>query len=208
MLLAVMGTYVLEQYRWDGVPEVGVRPGDVVIDGGGCLGDTALYFSHLAGPQGRVHVFEFEPGNVGTLRANLELNPELATRIDVVEQPLWHRSGETMRFDPAGPSTRLGAGTQVVETAAIDALVAAGRIDRVDFLKLDIEGAELQALEGARETITRFRPRLALSVYHREDDLIRIPAFVEELGLGYRFALGHYTAHAEETILFAWTDEA
>jgi FkbM family methyltransferase len=180
---------------------VGVRAGDVVIDGGGAWGDTALYFAHAAGPQGRVRTFEFEPANLERLRANLGLNPELAARVEIDERALWHASGERLAIVPFGPGTKIAAGGELdVPSAAIDDL----GLERVDFIKLDIEGAELAALRGARATLVRDRPRLAISLYHRPEDWTTIPRFLDGLGVGYRFSLGHFTVHTEETVLFAW----
>jgi hypothetical protein len=68
---------------------------------------------------------------------------------------------------------------------------------------MDIEGAELGALRGAERTLREFRPRLAISVYHREDDLVEIPRYLDGLGLGYEFFLDHFTIYGEETVLFA-----
>ena len=202
----ILHTFMLEQYRYAGTPEVWIEPGDVVLDGGGCWADTALQFAHLAGPQGKVFSFEFDPANLRLLDANLALNPELAERIEVVHHPLWDVAGEPIAFSASGPGAVVGAGEHQVETVTIDALVASGAIERVDFIKLDIEGSELPALRGAAETLRRFRPRLAISAYHKHDDLITIPALLDDLGVGYRYALDHATIHAEETILFAWCD--
>jgi FkbM family methyltransferase len=198
---------MLEQYRAPAPADVSVRAGDVVIDGGGCWGESALHFAHLSGPTGHVETFEFEPGNLERLHRNLELNPQLAKRVGVNEHPLWHTAGERMSFRADGPATRLDGGAEGgVETSSIDSLVASGRIDRVDFIKLDIEGSELAALEGAAETLRTFRPRLAVAAYHREDDLLMLPGFLASLELGYQFAIGHYTMSDEETVLFAWCD--
>jgi FkbM family methyltransferase len=200
----VVCTFELEQYRCPGALSVEVRPGDVVIDGGGYYGDSALYFSHRAGPEGRVLTFEFEPGSLELLEHNLGLNPELASRIDVIRAALWDRSGEQVSFHTQGPGTLIAAGgAGSTSTESIDALVRRGAIGRVDFIKLDIEGSELSALRGADSTLRRFRPRLAIAAYHRPDDLVTIPEYLDSLGVGYRFRLGHFTIHREETVLFA-----
>lgn len=201
-VLNVQHCFLLEQYRHD---PVAVRPGDVVVDGGGCWGETALYFAHLAGPGGRVISFEFEPGNLELLERNLERNPELAARIEIERRAIWSASDEALSFQSNGPGTRVGAGAMAgasVLTRAIDDLA----VDRVDFIKLDVEGAETAALRGAEQTIRRCRPRIAAAVYHRPEDWIDLPAFLDGLELGYRFALGHFTMHAEETILYAWCE--
>jgi hypothetical protein len=77
------------------------------------------------------------------------------------------------------------------------------RLQRVDFIKMDIEGAELQALRGAEQTIRAFRPKLAIALYHNWSDFITIPGYLENLAVGYQFYLGHVTIHWGETILFA-----
>jgi FkbM family methyltransferase len=183
---------------------VEARPGDVVIDGGGYYGDSALYFSHLAGPEGRVLTFEFEPGSLELLEHNLGLNPELASRIEVIRAALWDRAGERVSFRTQGPGTVIVAGgAGSTSTESIDALVERDAIGRVDFIKLDVEGCELGALRGAESTLRRFRPRLAVAAYHKPDDLVTIPEYLHSLGLGYRFRLGHFTIHLEETVLFA-----
>lgn len=199
---------LLDQYRCPQHPHIGVRPGDVVVDGGACWGDTALAFAHLTGPGGRVRSFELDPANLARLRANLALNGELAERVDVDERALWSHSGAQLGATRFGPATNIGAdGELPVVSVSVDDLVAGGVLDRVDFLKLDVEGAELAALQGARQTLLRDRPRLAVALYHRPEDWTTIPRYLDELGVGYRFSLGHFTVHAEETVLFAWVGD-
>ena len=204
---AVIQTYELEQYRCPGLREVAVNPGDVVIDGGAYWGDTALYFAHRAGPDGRVVSFEFEPSNLEGLTHNLGVNPQLAGRIKVIPAALWDKPGQTVTVRAFGPATAIdGTGDTHAPTDTIDALVARRVVDRVDFIKLDVEGSELNVLQGARATLQRFRPRLAIAAYHRLEDLSVLPAYLTELDLGYRFRLGHTTMNAEETVLFAFPD--
>jgi hypothetical protein len=90
---------------------------------------------------------------------------------------------------------------------AIDQLLDRPDVTRIDFIKMDIEGAELAALHGAEQTLKRFRPKLAITVYHQLADFWEIPQYIESLGLGYRFYLRHFTIHAEETVLFAESDQ-
>lgn len=208
-VLMVVYTFELEQYRCVGTLPVRVQPGDIVIDGGGYDGATALYFSYLAGPDGQVVSFEFEAKNLELLQHNLGWNPQLASRIDVVRSALWERAGEQLSFRADGPGTLIEAGgAGSVSTDSIDALVERGAVKRVDFIKLDIEGAELSALRGAEATLRRFRPRLAIAAYHRPDDLAAIPEYLHGLDVGYRFRLGHFTMHREETVLFAAVEQA
>ena len=69
-------------------------------------------------------------------------------------------------------------------------------------IKMDLEGHELPALRGAERTLRRFRPRLAISLYHQWDDYFRIPLHLNGLGLGYKFYLDNYSISDGETVLY------
>lgn len=205
----VLKTFLLRQYEYRHPPKtIRAEPGQIVIDGGGCWGDTALYFSNLVGENGRVYCYEFVPDNLKVLQKNLELNPALGKRVELVKKALSDRSGEQLFFQAQGPASTVSkenpsANLDTVETLAIDDLVIQQGIPRVDFIKMDIEGAELKALQGARNTIQKWRPTLAIALYHDLSDFVTIPKFLESLGVGYRYHLDHFTIHKEETILFA-----
>jgi FkbM family methyltransferase len=205
--MTILNTFMLKQYD-SRVPDVSVhvRPGDIVIDGGACWGDTSLYFACLGGELGKVFAFEILPENLAIMERNIKDNLALAGRIECVRRALWNRSGDTLGYTSRASGTSLLVGSKddgSVETLSIDDLVAQRAIPRIDFIKLDVEGAELDALRGAEKTIRAFRPRLAVSVYHKEDDLISIPYFLRGLNCGYKLLLDHFTIHNEETILFA-----
>ncbi|HYD40128.1 MAG TPA: FkbM family methyltransferase [Anaeromyxobacter sp.] len=186
----------------DGV-RVGPRPGDVVIDGGACYGDTALWLAHRTGPAGRVFAFEFMPAHVEIFRRNMALNPALAGQVELITRALHRRSGLQLSFVDSGPGSRLEAGAGPVTTVTIDDLVRERGLERVDFIKLDIEGAELDALAGAEQTIRRHRPRLAICAYHKPEDLGVLPAWLHGLGLGYELRLAHFSPIGWDTVLFA-----
>jgi len=207
----LMATFVLGQYEYrKRKPEIKAAEGDYVIDGGGGWGDTALYFAHRVGDQGKVHAFEFNSENLEILNKNLNLNPELLKRIEVVPRALWGTSKEVIRYSHNGPATSLaqsmgndGKGSLQVTTVSIDDFVRERELPKVDFIKMDIEGAELSALKGAEETLRLFRPNLAISIYHRDVDFVEIPEYLKNLALRYEFYLDHFTIYGEETILFA-----
>jgi FkbM family methyltransferase len=202
-------TFVHQQYRCvtpDGAIEC--QAGDHVIDAGACYGDTALYFSHLAGPLGRVASFEFLPQNLSVLQKNLNLNPALAKTIQVHQNPIWVESGKELFISGSGPGTKvteekITPNATSVSTLKIDDVVGKLEFPQVDFIKMDIEGAEQQALRGSEESIRRFQPKLAITVYHSLADFWEIPQWIAQLGLGYQFYLRHFTIHEEETVLFA-----
>lgn len=89
--------------------------------------------------------------------------------------------------------------TDLIDVVAIDEFID----EPVTFIKMDIEGAELDALHGAKETILKYKPKLAISIYHRYEDYIEIPKFINDLNLGYKFYVRHHTDCQGDTILYA-----
>ncbi|MBI5075491.1 MAG: FkbM family methyltransferase [Nitrospirae bacterium] len=207
--LGIYIEFILKQYEYRMDQQViSVREGDVVIDAGGGWGDTALYFANAVGRLGRVHSFEFIPGNLKIMKRNIALNHSLEPLINVVERPLWSESGKKLFCVDKGPGSKVmlddpGDSGGQIATLSIDDWAKENGIRKVDFIKMDIEGAELHALKGAEQTIRTFRPSLAIALYHRIEDFWEIPEYLQSLALGYRYYLGHYTIHAEETVLFA-----
>jgi hypothetical protein len=86
---------------------------------------------------------------------------------------------------------------------SVDALVRERQIPHIDFLKIDVEGADLGVLEGAAETISTQRPRLAIACYHKPDDLVIIPDFIASLGVAYTWYLQCSTMTDIDTVAFA-----
>ncbi len=203
-------TFVQKQYEYHrGGVVCRAEPGDVAIDCGACWGDTTVYFAHQVGARGRVLSVEFIPSNVAVLRRNLDANLAVAGRVDVVENPLWMTSGNTLYYVDWGPGSRVSPdpsrypGAPRVSTVSIDDAVSTRQAPRVDFIKMDIEGAELPSLKGAERTLRAHRPKLAISLYHQLSDFVTIPRYLESLNLGYSYYLDHHTIYLNETVLFA-----
>jgi FkbM family methyltransferase len=207
----LQNVYFYDQYRIEGVCEA--RPGDVIIDAGGYIGDTALYFDSAVRPDGTVYVFEPNRDIVPVLRANIELNGR--RNIAVVEKGLSDEAGSSVLVQdfagsyipPAGgapgSSGAVPDGSVPIELTTVDEFVESEGLARLDMIKMDIEGLEIPALRGAREAIARFRPKLAISVYHKAFDIIEIPALIRSFNPDYAFYLRHGSRDSDaETVLF------
>lgn len=206
----IVTDFVLEQYAYykNGESLVKVKKGDTVLDVGACWGDTALYFAANTGAHGKVFSFEFIPNNISLFEKNIGLNPHVASNIELLPFPLGETSGTPVYYKDNGPGSRVALSpfaeqTGKTETLCIDDFVARYGVDKVDFIKMDIEGAELPALKGAVETIKKYKPQLAIAIYHSMEDFTEIPTWITGLGLGYQLYLGHYTMYGEETVIFA-----
>lgn len=209
----VLSFFLLEQYAYKhGDETIQVQPNDIVIEGGSCWGDSALYFADKVGRQGKVYCFEFTSDNLDILLQNINLNHKLKDRIEIVSKALWNTSDKTLSYSKTGPSTSVVRKNQSntrqmeqVKTISIDDFVKQKKMEKVDFIKMDIEGSELKALYGAEHTIKKHKPKLAISLYHKPEDFITIPVYLNNLSLGYEFFLDHFTSIHWETVLFART---
>lgn len=203
-------TFIQKQYAYqnEGV-YCEAALGDTVIDAGACWGDTTLYFADRVGPQGKVYAAEFIPSNLHVLEQNLLHNPQVQSSVHIVKHPFWKTSHRKLYYVDWGPGSRVTDDAKqyaydgMCETLSIDDLVKIQNIERVDFIKMDIEGSEFDTLHGATQTIQRWRPKLAISLYHRPTDLLAIPQLIDTLAPGYRFYLDHHTIYNNETVLFA-----
>ena len=206
--LNILNAFLLQQYRLvQKTRTIEVQLGDVVIDAGACWGDTALYFGEKVGVTGAVYAYEFDPDNLVLFRKNMAMNQLLSGRIYLQEYAVWNKSGQILRFSTNGPATRLVGETEESNaqtlTDSIDQLVLRAKLERLNFIKMDIEGAELEALRGAENSIRKFTPNLAISIYHKPEHFWQIQRYIDGLNLGYKFFIEHFTIHAEETMLFA-----
>jgi FkbM family methyltransferase len=200
----LVATLVYRQYFFerDGV-RIAPQAGDFVIDGGSCTGDTVAVFREAVGPSG--HVYAFDPVQVHVDLCKLNTSRDDYRNTTVFPYGVGERSIDApmISLTHYHPGYHPSNNEEPVPLRRIDDLVIDGKIERVDFLKLDIEGAEMSALRGAEAAIRRFRPKLAISIYHQPNDFFEIADFIWNLGMGYRLYLDHYTIHEEETVLYA-----
>ena len=186
-------------YERDGI-RIAPEKGDHAIDGGAFLGDTACVFSNAVGPEGKVYSFDPVANNLEVINYNIrqfefqnvKVFPFGLSDVNVHASPIVLNN-----YEP----TFSGKGDDI-PARTLDHLVQSGEVERVDFIKLDVEGAELSVLKGAKESIARFRPRLAISLYHKPEDLYQIILYIKEHFPFYSQHIDHYTIHSEETVLY------
>ena len=172
--------------------KVTLAPDDVIIDAGAFIGDTAVFFHHKLGGRCQIHSFELLDENLALLLHNLERNGVRDDQIVLNKLALTDRSGDEIVIAGGasqGATSIFGQGGRGdrVQTITLDDYVLRLGLSRVDFIKMDIEGAEVQALNGARQTIQHFKPRLAICLYHKWDDAFTIPQALAATGVDYEF---------------------
>ncbi len=174
-----------------GQQEEGPRKGDVVLDCGANIG--VFTRKALAAGAGLVVAIEPAPLTIECLRRNFQR--EIAEgRVIVVPKGVWNRV-DTLELATGGEGNSVGDSLVLgrdlkdkikVPLTTIDLLATELHLDRVDFIKMDIEGAEKQALTGATAVIRKFRPRMAIASEHLPDDFTAIPQTVKAIWPGYR----------------------
>ncbi len=158
-----LGTYEIRQTQ---AFVAAVKPGDVVYDVGAHYGYYALLASALAGPSGKVLALEPSPSNLPYLRAHVELNR--CTNVTVVETAISNYDG-TARFENRTGSGRAHLspkGLVEVPVTSLDALTQTQPLP--DIMKIDVEGAEMEVLNGAKQLIARSKPAIFLSTHSDE----------------------------------------
>lgn len=173
-----------------------IKPGEVVLDGGAHVG---VYTRRALAAGARLVVaIEPAPDNIECLRRNFK-DEIAAGRVIVYPKGVWDRDDElvlhTVEGNSAGDSFVLknGPGKELrLPLTTIDKLTAELQLPAVDRIKLDIKGAERQALRGAAAVIARYHPRLAIASEHHPDDYVVLPSLIRELHPGYSIDCGSY----------------
>ncbi len=180
------------------VPEVfRADPEARYADGGAYDGDSAAEFVRRnAGPGRVLDLFEPDEDLCGRAEARFDGWPQ----VRVHRAGLGARAGTGSYTPTGGMDGAFGEnGRRLVPIVSLDDALSR----RATYIKLDVEGAEEAALNGARLTILASRPVLAVAVYHRAADLWRLPAWIDSLNAGYRLYLRHHTQLQYETVAYA-----
>jgi FkbM family methyltransferase len=173
---------------------VRVRPGDIVLDCGANVGVTVR--AELARGAGLVVAIEPASAPLDCLRRNLASELQQG-KVIIYPRGVWDRDAELeLTNAPNSASTtasvaiQLGQPVEKIRLTTIDRIVQELHLQRVDFIKMDIEGSEGPALQGALHTVAAFHPRMAISLEHRPTDPDTLPALVHRLWPGYETICG------------------
>lgn len=180
-----------------------ISESEVVVDCGAFDGDTIQQMTTLAGSDfGAIYAVEADPLNLDKLDANVRAMPaEVRNKIQVCRCAVGAER-KMLRFETTGTieSKFCVKGGVEVDCFPIDDLFSK---TAVSMIKMDIEGAENDALRGGRNVIQRDRPILAICVYHTQNDIWRIPLFVREMLPEHKLYLRSYEGDGFQTVLYA-----
>lgn len=189
----------LNDYRFATEPQYfleGFTPcaGDIAIDGGAYDGATATAFANCGA---KVFAFEMDATNYQKCLSNLDGRGN----ITLENLGLSDRAGVEHYTTQGTASNKNSDGALTANFIDLDSYVARMNLPHVDYIKLDIEGAELDMLHGAARTIERFKPKMAVSAYHKPEDLWTLALYIKSLRPDYEFEFRHYQIDATNYIL-------
>lgn len=183
---------------------------EIFVDAGCFTLDTSVRLRKYCNHVKKVYAFEPDPYNYNVcLKAKEKFH---FSEAKIIPFGTWNEK-TTLRFDAVGDSCScihesgtdvplfLHANTIEIPVMPIDDAIETG--DRVTMIKMDVQGAELKSLKGARQTIQRDKPKLAICIYHKPEDMTEIPLYIKELVPEYKFFVRHHSNHASETVLYA-----
>ena len=154
-------------------------------------------------------VYAFEPDPASYARCVKQKESTRFAEAEIFQAGTWSEE-KTLGFQATG---NLAAkvdisGSTSIHVIPIDQVTSSESlqqhpIERVTFIKMDVEGSELESLKGARQTILRDKPKLAICIYHKPEDMIEIPMYIKMLVPEYRLYVRHYSNVDTDTVLYA-----
>ena len=179
------------------------EPNEVYVDCGAYTGDNILDFVNFTqGIFKSYYAFELSARNYLEIKKNVSENWKRYEDKFVLENKGVSDSTGVIRYEEHDEGSKMEVqGTQDGEIVALDDYFVSG--EKVTFIKMDIEGAEMQALQGAYETISENLPKLAICIYHKPQDLWEIPLFIKKNWKQYDIFIRHHTDLLNETVCYA-----
>lgn len=173
---------------------------EIFVDAGAFNGDTTLEFSSWAGNNYK-KAFVLEPQPDMCLEIEEKIRKAGLKNVVIENCAAWDKD-EELYFSVFGQGTRTNVdGELSVSGKTIDDIVDGGK---VTYIKMDVEGSELKALAGVKKAILKYKPKLAISIYHNPWDVIELADYILELVPQYNLGIRHYYSNMWETVLYAY----
>ena len=173
---------------------------EIFVDGGCYDGKNSFEFKKWCNNSGVketfIYAWEPDPKTLQACKSMLDANQ---CRYKIIDKGLWSEK-DTLCFTTADTSSAICEnGTVHIEVDSIDNIIS----EPITYIKMDVEGAEYKALLGAEKTIKKYKPKLAICIYHKPEDVWEIPMLIHKINPNYRFYVRHYSLTTPETILYA-----
>jgi FkbM family methyltransferase len=175
---------------------------EIFVDCGGFDGDSlSLFLENTGNRLQRAIVFEPDPFNFAKLMSRVDSLPSGVAERIVLHRAATGKVNERVVMEiGGGPSSQIGKGSEEVDSFALDSILEQAP---VSFIKMDIEGSEIDTLKGAKGLIQKHAPILAISAYHRQSDLWNIPLLIHQLNPDYSFYLRPHMIEGWDLVCYA-----
>jgi FkbM family methyltransferase len=188
------------QYFPDDIVTLGEN--EVFVDAGVCDGGTSIYFMKRVKDKFRM-IYAFEPDRMNYELSKINLKSVIEEgKLKLFDKGLFDEDKNIGFCGGNGGSSHIVTSSEANSTISVVSLDSAID-DDVTFIKMDIEGAERNALKGMIKTIKKCRPKLAVCLYHYLEDLWEIPLWMADNIKDYKYYIRHHSRVAGETVLYA-----
>lgn len=171
--------------------------GKSIIDCGAYTGDTIEILLNLKIKPKKVIAFEVGKENYKKLAENIAKFKNI--KFDLYNIGVWEKDIKLCLSGESGAGIQVNVeGEEFIECKAIDSIVK----EKIDFIKMDIEGAELKALRGAKNRILEDRPILAICIYHSIKEMVEIPKYLMRNLKNYTFKVRRYSDRGAEVVIY------
>lgn len=188
----------LKQYLEESIMEY--NDGEVFVDCGCYDFESSERLMNICDVK-KIYAFEPDMQNMEKIQLNIK-RLKCSEKVRLFNCGLWDEPA-SLYFNASGDMMsnvcRNGMGNSRINVTALDNVIK----EKVTFIKMDIEGSEMKALQGGKNLILKYRPKLAISIYHKLEDLVDIPAYIHELVPEYKLYIRHYFYSPAETVLYA-----
>lgn len=192
---------LLNHKQYFDLPELKYTNGEeeVFVDGGAYDGSSTVEFMNWCkkgNKKGFSYVWEPDKANQEKCKDMLDKKIDY----EIIEKGLWNQFGEiSFSMDGSTSSAVSETGTEKIIVDSIDGICN----KPISFIKMDVEGSEYNALLGSKNVIEKYKPKLAICIYHKKEDIWEIPLLIHKINPEYRFYMRHYSLADNETVLYA-----